>query len=185
MKRPPRRGRFLLGLWIGLVLTARDSRAELPLHSRIDRMIEDQLGGEVAAPAADAEFLRRVWLDLTGTIPSASETRAFLDDPSPYKRDRLIDRLLVSPAFARRMATFFDLMLMERRPDVYITGPQWREYLRRSFAANKPYDQLVREILTADGSEPSQRSPAKFFMDRKTEPYLLTRDVGRLFLGVD
>src|SRR5262245_51276908 len=65
-----------------------------PLHERIDRLVEAGREGAVAAPAADAEFLRRAWLDLAGMIPPVDEARAFLDDPSPYKRDRLVDRLL-------------------------------------------------------------------------------------------
>ena len=64
-----------------------------PLHERIDRLIEARLARELpgqqpAAPATDAEFLRRAWLDLAGTIPAPAEARAFLDDPSPYKRRR-------------------------------------------------------------------------------------------------
>jgi hypothetical protein len=175
----------LLGLGIVSILPSGEVFAQTPLHVRVDQVIEAKLGDQVAAPATDAEFLRRAYLDLTGTIPGSPEARAFLDDPSPYKRTRLIDRLLASPAYARRMQTVFDLMLMERRPDVHVPGPEWREYLRRSFAANKPYHQLVREILSADGSDATQRAAAKFYLDREGDPYSLTRDVGRLFLGVD
>ncbi len=155
------------------------------LHERIDQAIEAKLGGQVAPSATDGEFLRRVYLDLTGMIPSTAEARAFLDDPSPYKRERLIDRLLASPEYARRMATVFDAMWMERRDDVHVPGPQWREYLRQAFAHNVPYNQLVAEILSADGVDPLHRAPAKFTLDRLAEPNRVTRDVGRLFLGVD
>jgi hypothetical protein len=61
----------------------------------------------------------------------------------------------------------------------------WRDFLRESFAANKPWDVLVREILAADGSDPKTRPAARFLLDRGGEPNLLTRDVGRLFLGVN
>ncbi len=158
-----------------------------PLHERLDRAIESAAGGQVAAPAADAEFLRRACLDLTGMIPTADEARAFLDDPSPYKRARLIDRLLDSPEYARRLAAAFDVMLMERRPEKHVPVRDWREYLRESFASNKRYDVLVREILAADGTEPepARRAPARFALDREGEPGLMVRDVGRLFLGRD
>jgi hypothetical protein len=156
-----------------------------PLHAAIDREIEGKLNGQVAAPATDAEFLRRVMLDLAGMIPTAAEARAFLDDPSPYKRERLIDRLLASPEYARRMQYVFDAMLMERRDDQHVPAKEWREFLRQSFAENKPYDKLVAEIVSADGSDPATRPAAKFYLDRGGEPYLITRDVGRLFLGVD
>jgi hypothetical protein len=97
----------------------------------------------------------------------------------------LIDRLLASPAFPRRMQYFFDVMLQERRGDKHVPAAQWQEYLLVSFAENKPYDQLAREILAADGKDPQFRAPAKFYLERDAEPNLLTRDVGRLFLGRD
>jgi hypothetical protein len=157
----------------------------LPLGERIDRAIESKAGGRVAAPATDGEFLRRAWLDLNGRIPTAAEARSFLDDPSPYKRARLIDELLGRPEYARRMQELFDVALMERRADRFVPASDWREYLRRSFAENKPFDQLAREILSADGTDPTLRPAAKFVLDREAEPHLLTRDVGRMFLGRD
>jgi hypothetical protein len=180
-----RRFGIFLGILVAGTSYAGAVEAELPLHEKIDRAIEAKLEGRQAALSTDAEFLRRICLDLNGIIPTADEARAFLDDPSPYKRERLIDRLLASPGYARRMQTVFDAMLMERRPDVSVPGPQWREYLRTSFAENKPYNQLAAEILSADGADPEHRPAAKFYLDRLAEPNLLTRDVGRLFLGVD
>ncbi|WP_422926482.1 DUF1549 domain-containing protein [Singulisphaera sp. PoT] len=176
--------------WVLIIGTANVGLAEgekpLPLHERIDREIESKLDGQIVAPpATDAEFLRRAWLDLAGTIPTVSEAKEFLDDPSAYKRTALIDRLLASPSYARRMATVFDVMLMERRADLHVPAAEWREFLRKAFARNQPYDQLVREILKADGTEPGNRGPAKFYLDREGQPNLLTRDVGRLFLGRD
>src|SRR5947208_1497823 len=72
------------------------------LHEQIDRLIDTSLSRELpgqapAAPATDGQFLRRASLDLAGMIPSAAEARDFLDDPSPYKRQALIDRLLDKP----------------------------------------------------------------------------------------
>jgi hypothetical protein len=169
--------------------------ADLPplpssLHERIDQLIDARLARELpgqtsAAPATDAEFLRRAWLDLAGMIPTAAEARAFLDDPSPYKRRALIDRLLESPAYARRMQQVFDVMLMERRPDLYVEAKPWREFLHRAFAENRPYDVLVRQILAADGADPASRPSARFLLAREADPNLITRDVGRLFLGMD
>lgn len=129
--------------------------------------------------------MRRIHLDLTGRLPSSAEVRSFLADSTPEKRERLIDRLLESPSYARRMQTVFDVVLMQRRPQKHIPLADWREYLRRSFQENKPYDQLAREILSADGVEPKLRPAARFYLDREGEANLLTRDVGRLFLGRD
>jgi hypothetical protein len=153
-----------------------------PLHLRIDALIA---AAHPAPPAADAEFLRRVTLDLTGTIPTADEVRAFLADRDPAKRTKLIDRLLASPGYARRMADHFDVVFMERRGGNKVAQAAWQEFLRESFAANKPYDQLVREILSADGVDAKTRGPAKFYLDRDLAPDVVTRDIGRIFLGRD
>ncbi|MFO0949670.1 MAG: DUF1549 domain-containing protein [Isosphaeraceae bacterium] len=166
------------------------SPPSLPLHEQIDRLIEAKLaqdlpGQDPAAPATDAEFLRRAWLDLAGMIPPPAEARAFLDDTSAYKRQALIDRLLEGPTYARRMQQVFDTMLMERRPDTYIPSGPWREFIHRAFAENRPYDALVRQILSADGSDPATRPVARFLIERDADPNVLTRDVGRLFLGMD
>jgi len=164
----------------------------LPLHEQIDRLIEARLETTLSArsqgPAAlatDAEFVRRIWLDLAGMIPPADAARAFLDDPSPYKRLRLIDRLLESPSYARRMQQVFDVLWMERRRDQYVPAKAWQAFLYQVFAENRPYDAIVRTILAADGTDPASRAPAKFLLDREADPHTLTRDVGRLFLGVD
>lgn len=159
--------------------------AQQPLHERIDEFIaaSPEFGKAAAPIASDDEFLRRVSLDLTGTIPTSADARAFLDDRSPDKRRQLIDRLLASPEYARHMRQVFDVAFMDRRVGKYVTEAAWQEYLRSSFAANKPWDRLVREILSADGSDPQTRPAARFYLDREGEPHLLTKDVCRLFLG--
>jgi hypothetical protein len=83
------------------------------------------------------------------------------------------------------MSDVFDVMLMERRRDKHVPRSAWRQYLQESFAANKPWDVLVREMLTSDGSDPKTRPAAKFTLDRDAEPNLLTRDMSRLFLGMN
>jgi hypothetical protein len=169
-----------------LVLCARPARAQQPLSARIDQEIEQKLQGHpLAATAGDAEFLRRAYLDLTGIIPSTAEAREFLADPAPDKRARLIDRLLTSARYARHMAQQFDVLLLDRRADKHVKRGEWLEFLRASFAANKPYDELVREILTADGSDAKTRAAAAFYLNREGEPHLLTKDISRLFLGMN
>jgi len=160
------------------------------LHERIDELVEARLpdaATNASATCTDAEFLRRVTLDLAGTIPSADQTREFLADKtdSSVKRKRLVERLLDDPRHARRMQYVLDSMLMERRPGKNVADQAWRDYLRKSAAANKPWDQLAREILAADGADTKARGPAKFYLDREFDVDLVTRDVGRLFLGVD
>lgn len=162
--------------------------AQQPLHQRIDALVAAPTPNfdKLAAPLADdAEFLRRIYLDLVGSIPNSAQARAFFADKAPDRRPKLIDSLLASPEHARHMAGVLDVMLMERRPSKGNLTAGWQEYLKTSLTANKPWDQLVREILAADGSDPKTRPTARFFLDREGEPHAITRDVGRLFLGVD
>ena len=158
--------------------------ATATLHHRIDEVIE-RANPIVSELTIDGEFVRRLYLDLTGRIPSREEYARFVADASPQKREQLIDSLLASPEHARQMARWFDISTMERRSDKYVPAAEWQAYLFESFLANKPYNVLVREILTADGVDPAVRGRAKFLLDREAEPSLLTRDVGRMFFGRD
>ncbi|MCC7421049.1 MAG: DUF1549 domain-containing protein [Planctomycetaceae bacterium] len=162
------------------------------LHAEIDRLVEHRWTGQGVVPAAvcdDAEFVRRAHLDLTGMVPTASEVRAFLGDPSSDKRQRLVDQLLARPDYAVHMARVFDVMLIERRiPTISsydVPSPTWRGYLTQAFAENRPWDRIVREILESDGTGDVNAAGVKFALVRDAGPHLLTRDVGRLFLGID
>ncbi|WP_145228600.1 DUF1549 domain-containing protein [Gimesia algae] len=162
--------------------------AETPLHERIDSALssdDPQFEKQAAAPADDATFLRRITLDLTGSIPAAEKVRAFVADSSTDKRVQEIDRLLASPEYARRMQYVFDTMLMERHPDKHVPAKDWRNYLRHSFRDNRHWDDLVQEMLTVDGTDEKTRPAAKFLLDRELKAEQVTRDLGRLFLGRD
>jgi hypothetical protein len=120
---------------------------------------------------------------LAGTLPTVAEVRAFVADPAPGKRTTVIAALLARPAYAERMANLFHVLLMERLGD----QPEWQTYLRQAFAANRPWHELSRDIL--GGAVPG----ARFWLAKRLDHYGqnpvdypgLTRDVGRLFLGVD
>lgn len=162
------------------------------LHLRIDALLEKYWSAHKVTPATrcdDAEFLRRISLDLTGVIPTAARARRFLDDTSSDKRRQLIDELLASPDYALHMARVFDVMLTERRiPTITsydVPQAQWRAYLAESFAENKPWDTLVREVLGSEGVSAKAVGGAKFYLVRDAAPHAVTRDIGRLFLGVD
>lgn len=184
---PHRFGAVLL-LVLGCCFVPFAARADEPLHARIDKLIEAQASGALSGPADDAQFLRRATLDLAGRIPTAVEARAFLADASAEKRAQAIDRLLASAEYPRRMQELFHVMLMERLGD----HPEWTKFLRESFAANKPWDTMVREVLGPDPNNEAIRGAA-FFYSKRLENYGqnpvdypgLVRDVGRLFLGVD
>ncbi|HEX9983028.1 MAG TPA: DUF1549 domain-containing protein [Thermoanaerobaculia bacterium] len=109
-----------------------------------------------AAAASDDEFLRRVTLDLTGQIPDAATVVAFLDDPSPGKRQKKIDELLVSEAFVDRWTLWFgdlvqNVQISNNAREYYIGRNAYYTWIRTSFAANKPYDAMVRELLSGRG----------------------------------
>lgn len=162
--------------------------ADETLAPRIDALIAARADGPLAPTADDAEFLRRVYLDLAGRIPASDEARHFLADSAADKRARLIDELLAGPDHPRRMKEAFHVMLMERLGD----HAEWDAYLTDAFRQNKPWDQIVREIVYPNADD-VQRRGAGFFLAKRLENYGqqsvdlpgLTRDVGRLFLGVD
>ncbi len=163
-------------------LDAADSPS--PLCRTIDALLRQAYQTPVAGSADDAEFLRRVTLDLAGRLPTPKEVVTFLADERPGRRTRLVDRLLDGLDYPRRMADAFSVMLLERRRGNEIPYAEWHRYLRESFAANKPWDVLIREILAAEGIDPITRPAVKFYLDRKNAD-LLTIDISRLRLGRD
>ncbi len=173
---------------IAIAFRSIPAAADEPLHKLVDQHINARLDKQqipVAERASDAEFLRRVTLDLTGVVPDAKTARAFIEDKSADKRVRLIDRLLASDEYSKHMAVVFDVMLMERRPDKYVTTLEWRDWLAESFADDKPLNVLTAEILGADGVEDEKRPAARFYLDRAVDKDTLVRDIGRLFLGMN
>ena len=180
-------GLISMAWWLGErgALAASKPVAPSPLHDRIDVLIESEFAGPLTPPASDADFLRRTYLDLTGLIPTAAEARAFSADVATDKRVRLVDKLLATPQHARHLATFFDLMLMERRPQKHVDVGAWQQFLFNSCSTNKPWHLLAREILAADGADEATRVAARFHLDREGEPSALVRDTGRIFFGMD
>jgi hypothetical protein len=180
----------LVLLWVvlGGLAWVSPGLAQQPLHQEIDRIIEAAAGGSVAPAADDAEFLRRVYLDLAGRIPSVQETRAFLADAAPGKRALLVDRLLASEDHVRRLSQVLHVMLMERLGD----HEEWQRFLRESVRTNEPWDKIVRHILHPNADDETTRGSALWFTKR-LENYGqnpvdmpgLVRDVGRHFLGID
>lgn len=159
--------------------------AQATLHEQIDAALAQVATGPASPPVSDHEYVRRIYLDLTGVPPTLDQTRTFVADPNPAKRTAIVDQLLAGPAFPRHMAQVFDVLLMERRANTHIPQDDWHAYLFESFKTNKPLHLLAREILSADGATPALRAAARFYLDRKGEPNLLTRDVSRIFFGRD
>lgn len=160
--------------------------ARLPRHSVIDGHVWETLQRlklTPSAPAADHKFLRRAYIDIIGRVPTVAEVRAFLDDPSPDKRARLVDDLLQRPEYAEFWANKWADLL---RPNPYRVGIKatlnYDAWIRDAFRKNKPYDQFVRELITARGST-FREGNVTLFRDRR-EPDEITTIVSQLFLGV-
>ena len=126
-----------------------------------------------AQPSSDEEFLRRVTLDLTGQIPESATVQAFLADTSSDKRARTIDRLLASDAFVDRWTMWLgDLVQNVQVSSNSRLYPQGRNayyaYLRDAIARGKPYDQLVRELVSGKGDSFAS-GPANYWV-RQIQP---------------
>lgn len=168
--------------------TAGLTAQEPPLRTVIDQHIRAAWEREnitPAPPADDAAFLRRVYLDLVGTIPTHDEVLAFLGDADPNKRAALIDRLLEDPRYAVHQADVWDLVLFGRNPPGYGTDrrPGFQRWLREQFAANVPYDQFVRKILLAEGNSVDD-GPPLWYVQWQNKPEEAIQAVTQTFLGV-
>ncbi len=157
--------------------------------SKIDEEIRRvlQKAKVAAAPGcSDREFARRLYLDLTGQIPTLDQLEKFLTDPAADKRERLVDEILVSDAHFEFFATIFDTMLMGRKdrkiPERHKHG--WNAYLKQVFAENRPWDQVVREILLARANG-EQRGHLWFLYERENKHQEIAESVAKSFFGVD
>jgi len=168
-----------------VVVPATGLSAADPLHVQVDRLVAESPLGLVSGESSDGEFLRRLYLAVVGRIPSIEEARAFLSDKSPAKRTAAVDRLMGTKDYVRRMTNVLDVMLSERRGDGEVKRGEWEAFLKQSIESNKPWNVFASEILGADAVDPKQRGRAKFLMDRGVEANQMTREVGRMFFGVD
>ncbi len=185
MQLTRRSARLMLMVLVVVPLVARGAE---PLRDVIDRQVEAAWKAHNVTPAersGDAEFLRRVYLDLLGTIPSHDEARAFLDDTGADKRAKRIDQLLDDPRFARHQAEVWDQVLFGRNPPGYGTDKRegFQVWLQRQFQENTPYDRWVKAILTANGNTVDDGAPM-FFVQYKNQPEDATEAVTQKFLGV-
>ena len=142
------------------------------------------LGLPPSGDCDDATFLRRACVDIAGRLPTPDEAQRFLADTNPAKRDRWVDSLLEGTDYADYFANKWSLLLRNRRT----TGMQARgsfafhEWIRDSLMANKPYDQFVREILTASGDV--THAPPVVWYRQVRDPSAELEDCAQLFLGM-
>ncbi|HXT59214.1 MAG TPA: DUF1549 and DUF1553 domain-containing protein [Pirellulales bacterium] len=163
-----------------------DASAALAAGNFIDQLVGARLAKLNIAPsrpASDAEFLRRVFLDTIGTLPSSDEARRFLADPRPDKRARLVDELLQRPEFADYWALkWADLLRVDRAALGHEGAYAYYHWIRRSIAENMPLDRFARELLTAEG--PLGESPQGYFYKAVQKPGEMASTLSQVFLGV-
>ena len=158
------------------------------LRDVIDRAVEDAWKANNVMPAAlstDSEFVRRIYLDLIGVIPTYDEVVVFLDDADPDKREKLIARLLDHPRYGVHQSDVWDMIYFGRNPPGY--GTRYRDgfknWLRDQFNDNVPYHVWARAILKAEGNT-VEHGPPMFFVQYKNAPEDATVAVTRKFLGI-
>lgn len=163
----------------------------LKSHNRVDDLVGaklKRLGLPPSELCTDEEFLRRVWLDVTGVLPPVAEARAWLAEKSADKRARLIDRLLASEEYVDfQVLKWADLLRIKSEYPVRLWPKAvavYHRWVRESVAANKPYDRFVRELLTANGSN-FRSGPANFVRANSSkDPQTIGETSALLFLGI-
>ena len=203
--------RFCLLALLAVIGVPAAARAADPAD-RIAAIIDKHLaadwaaaGVKPAAPVDDAEFCRRVYLDVIGRTPKVAETREFLDRTEPDKRAKLVDRLLMMPSHAAHFASVTRgawLPQTVNNPFISNAGFVFENWLRTQFKENTPADVVARKIVSVpmrvnginnggnmrfvqgDGSDPESNQIIGFYQANEAKPENLGAAVSRLFLGV-
>ena len=165
-----------------LLVSAGTCAEDGPLRETIDREIEAGWAKEKLAspqPSTDTVFLRRIYLDLVGMIPTYEETTAFLGDTDSKKRELLIDKLLADPRYPLNQAQVWDVNLLGRNPKgIRATNRDaFRKWLATQFEKNEPYDRIVHKLLTA-----KEDNSQLFYVAHRDSDDLTTATM-RFFLG--
>ncbi|MEZ0388426.1 MAG: DUF1549 domain-containing protein [Verrucomicrobium sp.] len=162
--------------------------AQPPTYNKIDEYVASKWQRMKILPSevcSDTDFLRRVYLDLTGLPPSADEVRAFVADAteSRAKREQLVDKLIGSPSFVDQWANKWADMLQVNSKFLGEEGAKmFREWIRDQVASNLPYDKFVYSILTASGS--NKEHPAASYYKILRTPEETMENTTHLFLAI-
>ncbi|MCO6459466.1 MAG: DUF1553 domain-containing protein [Pirellulaceae bacterium] len=157
-----------------------------PARNFIDQRVFGKLSSLGIPPSPlcdDATFVRRVFIDITGQLPTASQARQFIEDKDPGKRDKLIDFLLDSPGYGDYFAGKWSMVLRNRRlPNNQAASFRFHDFVRRAFQENVPYDQFVRSVLAASGDVDT--NPAVSWYTQVDNAAAQLEDTAQLFLGL-
>lgn len=158
----------------------------LAAAARIDRLVEANYAKYKVQPnpaASDEVFVRRAYLEITGTIPTLKETKDFLNARDSQKRARLIDRLLNSPGYASHFYNYWtDVLRVTERLSNNVPGRPYAEWIKVCLETNKPYDQMVHEMLTAQGKV-FDNPAAGYTLRDSGMPLDAMNNTVRIFLG--
>ncbi len=161
--------------------------APQPEYNFIDGLVNAKLQRMKILPsglADDAEFLRRVTLDIAGVPPTIDEINAFLNDPtdSRTKRSAKIEQLLAGPGYVEHWTLKWSDLLLNRRKTVSERGVwAFRNWIRQQIATNRPYHQFAAELITANGN--TLENPAANYFRIAREPKLVMENMTQVFLG--
>lgn len=165
---------------------ATEDGSELPVQNPIDEFVRSKLHRMRIVPSEpcdDTTFLRRTWLDVLGRLPDPETTRQFLADNDPARRTQQIDAVLSHEGYADYHALKWADVLMVDREALGARGAfEFHRWLRDQMASNRPYDEWVRELITASGNS-GKFGPVNFYRSLRT-PEDLTRAVSQAFLGI-
>ena len=175
--------------------TAGDVQA---LADKIDQHLAQRWAKFEATPApaaSDAEFLRRIYLDLAGRIPSVEETRTFLKDKRSDERAQLVERLLAGSRYVGHFTNVWRALLIPEAGNnfqVRLQQGSFEDWLKKRVSTNAGYDQMVRELLTAKVGQggpfpfaaPGSANPQTFYLAKEFKPENLAAGTARVFLGV-
>ena len=160
--------------------------ARTPKRNVIDKRVIEQLRRlnlKPSKPSSDSEFIRRVYLDVVGMLPTPQETKAFLADTSETKRDDLIEKLLAQPEFvdywAYRLSDLFLISSKKLRPLALKTYYDW---LRGEIEKITPWDQLVRQVVAAKGD--TLKNGAANFYSIHQDPETMAENVSQAFMSL-
>ncbi len=179
-------GGFSLNVTVGVVEKPIANYPQTVARNYLDKLVQAKLRKFQLVPSelsSDGEFLRRVCLDLTGTLPPPHRVREFLADKDPRKRDRLIEVLLNSPEYVDYWSFRFSDLLRATFATANFPRPTkaYEDWITNSIVANKPYDQMARERIAAQGFSAPARN--YYYVSELATPELLMPELIRLFMG--
>ncbi len=165
-------------------------RRNMPASSAVDHFLElawklDKI--KPARRADDGAFVRRAYLDIIGRIPTAKQAGSFVKDRAKDKRTRLIDALLASDEYATHMREIFDPVLMSRR------GPEWEDkranqrwfaFLDDAFRRNRPWNEVIRELIVARPVRPEDRGALWYLYERQNSAQAVAEALAPVIFGV-